>query len=215
MHIKINESLLLKRFNALIKLFKIRPDLLARRIFWKGLKSMEKAAGIGPVANLAAGVKKDIAANPSLSHKELASRHCVPPVTVKEYRHSLAIAYLQTGGWQKETDGAIGQRFGLQASYILGLRRNQRLLRIRSGGCPKGGLRVAEYIEKLGGAETIKKALTEGGQTIVGLFREAGIDKIGKERQRQIMGAIGLTGNSKQRTERWYANRRKVLKLAA
>lgn len=205
MTIEIKASLL-TRFNALAQALKEGGSPLARRVFRRGLGFLEQAAGIGRLASLDGVFKKEIRKNPTLSHKELASRCRTSPVTVKAYRLTLAAAHLQTGHWQKETDGAIGQRFGLHESDVSKLRKEHSLFRIRGSSC-SNGKPVAEYIKTLGGAETIRYALCDGGKTIGELFRDKGITKISSERERQIVGSVGCIGNPSNHSILWYANR--------
>ncbi|MBI2475741.1 MAG: hypothetical protein HYV67_00680 [Candidatus Taylorbacteria bacterium] len=206
MNFEIKASLLI-RLEALVAVLKVARLPLARQVFRAGLDSLEKSAGIGRVASLDKDVKKDIEANPKISHKELASRHHLAPVAVKACRRALAENYLETGPWQKETDGAVAARFGLHASDIFKLRLDRNLLRIRGNDCPNGGLPVMDYIAKLGGAKVIKETLTNGGKIMIEIFREAAIVNLSRERQRQIIGSIGLRSERENRTALWYANR--------
>lgn len=154
--------------------------------------------------------KAEITAHPELSHEELALQFKTSPDLVKKLRMSLASEFLEKGEWQKETDGGIGARFGLKDSDIGRLRRTFNLMRIRGQYNSREGESSAEkYIVLLGGFETIKEALTNGGKNIVDLFHDKGITtaEISREWMRRVVGTIGLTGNESQHTSLWYANR--------
>lgn len=194
-----------KRFDNLVGVLKIKPVLLARRIFRKGLKVLEREAGIGGFVKLNTAAERGIKANPGLSNTELALRYGVAPVTVKEYRCHMALKYLKNGQWQKKTDGAIGGRFGLKDYDIFELRRSVKLFRIR-GTNPPWGVPPAKYIEKLGGVEAVRVALREGGKNMSEIFRAGGV-RVTRERMRQVVGSVGMTAERERRTPLWYANR--------
>ncbi len=193
---------ILGRLTALARRLSQDLALVVSTALYKGLERLEEVK-VQSSDFLSDEAKKDIEANPKLSHDELATRHNVVPLAVRKHRKFLARTYLKNGGWQTETDGAIGSRFGLMYDEIGALRRIEKLLRSR--GRPFS-LKAREYVQMLGGEEAIKQALTNGGKTLSDLFRDANIN-LTKERQRQVIGTIGLTGNPKQRTHLWYANR--------
>ena len=152
--------------------------------------------------------KADIMAHSEFSHETLAVRTHTSPFKIKEFRVELALEFLRKSEWQKETDGAIGMRFGLKATDIGKLRTNLNLFRLRGGGA-RSELSPEDYIALLCGAESIKEALQNGGKTIAELFREKGIgtNVLSRERMRQIVGTIGLSGEKSLRTPLWYANK--------
>lgn len=152
--------------------------------------------------------KAEITAHPEHSHVTLASQLHVGSFVVKQFRLELARQFLSKGAWQEETDGKIGARFGLKSVDIWKLRKAADLLRIR-GGAARPEPSPAEYITLLGGVESVKEALQNGGKTITDLFREKGISgaSLSRERMRQIVGTIGLTGDKSFRTPLWYANK--------
>jgi len=157
---------------------------------------------------LSDGAKADIRAHPELSYETMAMRTHTSPHKIKKFRTELALEFLRTSEWQKETDGAIGMRFGLKSSDIGRLRKGLDLLRLRGGGA-RPELSPEDYIALFGGAESTKEALQNGGKTIVELFREKGVgtNVLSRERMRQIVGTVGLTGEKSLRTPLWYANK--------
>lgn len=157
------------------------------------------------MSSLSDTAKADIAAHPERSHEDMAVSLCANPLQIKKYRVELAGHFLSKGEWPKETDGAIGARFGLNFTDISTLRRASGMFRLRSQRSEK----VSHYIALLGGADAIKEALQNGGKTITELFLDKGITSavLSRERMRQLIGTVGLTGEKEQHTLLWYAAR--------
>ena len=189
----------LKRLTALSVQCQTPPEVLAPRIFRKGLllhkDETERLLILSPKE------RKIIGYYPQLTCIELAQQFKKSPRLIKNHRLALLGEYIRDH-FGEEDDTTLGQKFGLEFEDV-------RRRRTKLGFCFKQGehnkLKDGS-LKQLGDREEVVYALTSGGKCIIDLLRVKGMTQT-RERGRQLVAKLGLYNITSQRTPSWYAHR--------